>query len=1048
MDARYVNVDELPIDPTFKKVIGSSGCTTFGQFVATIPIHNQDIIASRLGSKKPEFKELLRLGRTSGRAFTEHIGLEPDPLPVVNPSVPLEKMPAEKYVAPVERVRSKPLSSSAIRRNSGRSRRGYESIALLDPELHRELLALNHDAADAFRDLQFNGVTSLVSETDDKFAIEMPRIHELFQRLFSHDPNAAPRRIQGTYEEIFLVYSVYRARQTYDRRGMWYFLEDLGLTDLNHMSECKRMLYETLKRYEFPTIEAGERSYYYMYTMLLNGGLNQVSWLELWKDTVIPLLTRPDGSKETVQSLGETIKRAALAEKGDALSHFRVKDKVTRIILKEGPEVSILPLLGEAARVASEALSTPTVGIGGGRSVVLNAGSLSSLAMETLEETIQDLRERESRKTSGKRESGEDSSSPFYTREPIVRLQDGVMHVQWYAMPMPRKSIGLKVEYLVNGDLVKTTFVDPYLEKGRIEAIDLAVEDPFRDDAVSIEMRYLRKSDDPNVGEFQETGSRTYNVVGRHSQCFEFLKRANGTFQLRRDGDTLRGKGESEIAVLVKHGYELRLSDDGVVGNEVAFGDDGRGTVSYTAYDCLVTQGVSYGIRSTTSGWTVEQWNERCNVVATRTRRLGVTRDRVDVYGKPRGNVCKLFDRYTMSVRSDNPPAPDFQIYGQLGSIRTCRVSVTCDGETFEMDDAKKWLWTLEPGCLGLRMPDFLMDDMVGDCRLSIAIDGADVFAYHFVRVPIERVHLEKVESPADKRFGASYRIELSDRCLVEAMTDDGSTDIEASVRVVSECAIELRTDLELPQLGIRLRGDSGKTIAEFDVQLAGIRLRLMHGAFEQEGDLPLFYSCWSALRERRGLVRFTTAMRCRGARRITTELSGRTLATYRLGNSDSRRVNPFLDIGSEILESDWPKKGRKSLDLHLAYAIDAGDWAKETGYAARLGCLVHLCDVDLDLDLPSFKIVCKRNPKTFVSKYALVFDKPLESDLFVVFRTDRNNVSSANEFALDVERGEQTIAFPRDVAMAYDLCCDIIVTMQVPDGIDNARVLTLNQRS
>lgn len=1028
MDARFVDVDTLPLDPAFKNAVKVYGCRTFGQFVAAVPASRQEELIQRLGKKGETFRDLLKFARTNRKAFAELAGVpsEPQPKPAAA---------SASQSATSRPVKPKADSSGSGRRGQGRPQRVYPSIEMLDPKLHEELHRFNRQATDAFRDLQFNGVTSLVSETDDQFAISMPRIHELFQKLFGYGEAGALSRIDGNYDEIFLVYSVYRARDAYDRRGMWYFLEDLGVRDVNHLARIKRHLYETLRFYGFPTIEAGDQAFHYMYTMLLNGGLNRVSWQELWGRTIVPLLRHTDAAGGAGQNVGAMIKRAAISEKGDALARFGIRDVATRVILKEGPEVSILPMLGEATGTAAEIVASSLGGLNTTKSVVLNAGSLSSLAMETLEETIGEIQERESRRLRRSKDGEGRPAGPFYTREPTVRLEDGEMHIQWYAMPMPRKFVGYKVEYWVNGELAHSTYVDPHLAKGKLEAIDIPIDDPFADDAISIEQRYLMPLGDGEEDSFLETGSRTYNVIGHHAQCFEFLKTSNGSIQLRKDGDRLRGRGEHEVFVLVKRGYELRLSRNGLILGEIAYGDAENPDAGYTIYECLVTQGVSYGIRSAHSGWTVEQWNESCSVLATRKRRIGMTEDRVDVYGIPLPAKPGAIDGDGPASRP-GPRVADFSIYGLLEAMGTCVLRIACGSETVEVGDARRLLSKRDDGSLALSIPDELMDAMVGACRLEIEVDGATVFGYRFVRVPLDYVGLVGIEPTDEKRFRARYLVRASEPCEVASDASDGGV----SLSEVSEGAFVLDADLAAPQTRIRVFGERIPDPISFDLQLAGIRLRVRWSAFEHDGGVPIFYTQWSVLRERRGLVRFRTEMRCRGTRYVAAELSGKPLARYALHNSENRQINPFQSIGNDILGDKAKGGSRRSLDLRAVFFVgNAEDAMQDVRFRPALGATLHLSDVNLDLDLPAFRIRRSRPKGSFESCYTIVFAKPLENDLFMVFRTDERNVSSANEFLVDLERGSDEVRLPDDVAKAYDLYCEVDLTVQVPDGIDNS---------
>lgn len=675
------------------------------------------------------------------RAFGEFVSIydsyEADPEALA------KRLRAEKAKRPDSAIRSvaerKPSFPDGAKRHptARRPRNSREHAFVRVPATpYTERLFRYEERAKAALDaLDDHRSEAIVAECFPKFVGEFEPIRQDLRSLVEYcgKQGVSPFAMIGSrFRNVFLVYACEATQRNYDKNALWpYLMDELGIDGKNQGAQVdyKTLVEEIIDERGFPRYSEDEASFYYMYTMLLHGGLSEVVWTCLWRDTIIPIVRENEagGGYGGVLPNGFDLLKKAREEDG----RFAIKSEGARRVLMKAPETLMAPMLEAALTTAFRAESVKSTK---NTFAVLSNQGLTDTAMRSL---MASFEEGPSTCKSAQAQSSSRSSkkrrmvylSPASLR---LNLEREKVYLQWDKQAFPKSFIDFTVEYSVNGQIV---YEQPFamgvgscvLER---VAIEVAPKPSYW-----VEVRIVE-----SVAETKTVrGAVAQSFVHGKPGVFEFVQEPDGEYCLRRRGSRILKK--RRIAYLAKEGRKV-VPGSGMTNVAYYEGNDAWEGASIAVFD--VEPG-SCGSVEDAFGRSIAVWQEDYQAKIDGGSRLGIN-----------GRGEPLFG-YRDSRNHANAALPEIEIrvFDERAALEDVQIECVCDGSSVSVPRKVPYGSVMcgsgESRSLYVKLQDASLPAFVREGKLTIRqrSTGRSIFQFGFSIIPISSFRLGSVSRAA-----------------------------------------------------------------------------------------------------------------------------------------------------------------------------------------------------------------------------------------------------------------------------------------------------------
>lgn len=876
-----------------------------------------------VGQKKSSPFDVRGLGHASGPVITSRVHVSPS-RPEIRPQ----------------------YETTHVSYNSG----GFCAFAPRD-EWFKELKALDARAREIFDDLDDQFETVMVHMAFGSLTMSLDSVRHGFKALFAYyrnRHNEALDLIDRYLRNIYLVYLADRARELYDGDALWpNVFAEIGVTGQNVQIAMKKLFVSQLERRGMPRYAVGESDFYYLYTVLMHGGLSEDLWINLWTKAVLPFCRQL--LKGTTFSSYEAAGLWLLDEVFNPGSRFAPNNSV-RKILEKAPSSSVASLLVSALSVASQVVETVP---GDRRLQMLSSYGLPDTAMTALKKCVN-----KNQNASGGR-SSRGSLAYFPEAELNLDVDTGRVLIAWPEQRLPSNLGGGVVEYVINGALMHKEPVRYSVNKCVLSAVNIPVS-PCAKYLVE-----LRMEGEAPSGSFRQSIHRS------RPGCFEFVETRRGVYRLR--GAKERLTKTRKIAYLVEERLEVVPGHGMTAGPVYETGDsweDARAQVF------TVEPGAAGSIVERRTGREIAVWHESYRVHVSKDRRIGRTVEGLDLYGE------------SPDRDGFNGGLPLITLTGLSGehALDDLLVECVCDGVSVSVARRKT---VLQRECgesevvarLDLAATSF-PSRFVQNCVITAwqgSAGDAPIYRYRFAMAPIRGFRIDSLYL-AEGSFTASYRFKSMYAMNVSV---GGGEKRRVNARGDFEVAVPL-SDKSLP---VSIESVVGDTSIDAFIDLAAVDFHVPDQLMDLSAQRPI--CLYDALEADSSLGRLSlVASDWRAGRALLIMLGDKPLFYKAMDAPGKYDISLFDDPGAFLPSSGMGKPLPLTVTLWYGSKYEGG--AVERGFAdiGLLNCAEGL----------GFSEVVLRTDSSF--KRYLRFNAPVLCDCVVRF-TGRYAARQYGEIAI-----------------------------------------------
>lgn len=813
-----------------------------------------------------------------------------EPLPIQNvpwykPEIRTHKLPTDfaRLRARVRDYQARPVDERLDLEGAGFGREfkpyDLDEIPLSDRAVSLELRSLETRARQAIDTLLEFEPEGLLFECFPEFDDEDDRLRKAFSQLMNYyafDMRYALVWIHNRCRNAYLVYIALLARDCYDGDSLWKNLfEMMGIALGDVRTKAKQMFISYLHQRGMVVYERNQTHTYLERTALLHGGLSKTMWEDLWCRSILPLAY--EGALSADAS-GRRVIEALLNE-----SKFSPRNDVVSAILRRAPGKTADHLFSEVWKVALQVAR----GVVGGEVRLVDSRGLPEAAVLALEAVLD--RGRNTRQTA-------DTKVLFLGK--ISLMLDpakGVVRFSWNEARLPKSVLGSRVEYLIDGVIVRTLETLPVAGGCVIPAGEMSAVPQSRYD---VERRIMSVD---SHGFLREIAVLSQSFQNTKPGCFEFVRDARGVYQFRNPDHIITGT--KRIAYLVKSNMVVK----GVRGMREIGALPGSGDwENMTIFEFEVDPGASGVILDAETGEALSAWNESYRVRVDKAQSIGAA-EGVDLYGHVLGTGET--DVALPSVRIDTPNAMAASDV-EVRFIRDGRPSKLAAKWQFNDLDGSATLYLSLPTSDGGRG---IARRCVLEARQSSTHDV--LLRYRFAIVPIQGFRLEdyKIDSDTGELIGI-YQYEATEPLTIRYRDDNDCVE-SLETGVPSNLQAPLREDFAFVSMT-----DATGCAIDAELFLAGVAVTaspslLAAGRGSSVVSLPVM----RRLGYSSGDISITTRQPRRG-RHVSLRLGQKRLVDRMLDKTGETRVNIFTD------EKDYvPSSGKVWESMPLSISISYG---------------------------------------------------------------------------------------------------------------------------
>lgn len=827
----------------------------------------------------------------------------------------------------------------------------------------KKLEEFEQRAKEAFEDLEDQDENVMAYQAFDYFPAELDEVAESFKCLFERYKNHVSRAfelITNCFPNIYIIFVAERAQTLYSENNLWGNVFDyLGLSLQNHQVEFKRIFFDELRRRRMPIYAQDEARDCYFYTALLHGGLSEQSWLNLWKDSLIPLakdMNKSDSGYSRNMS-GYEVLRAIRNTEG------RFAAKVTELkILSKAPDSLLAPLFESAMKVVSNVVSQS----GGSGSQFFSGYDLPDVAMVALKESLQPALSRNKK-----------HQDTLYTRDAKLELDldAGTVHLRWNKQQLPLSHKDDSFEFYVNGKLKKEA--SPIIDIGKCILPEIRIDvEPQTEYHIETRRIVPTESDEKSVANsFMTTIERS------KPGCFEFIQDNKGRFRLRKQGERILKT--RKVAFLMRSDYSLEPGS-GMVAIQHHIARDSWGNAKIIL--CTVEPGASGSIIDTRTGETIAAWRERYLCHIDKKNVIGKTSDNYDLYG------------FTASEYGTNDALPIITVstFDGNDAINDLVAECTFNGERIALPR--------KPHPLGndIVQIEFRPDKVqafsyrAGICTISLKQKSADMglaFKHTFAIAPIRSFHVSNIRLDHGLPM-ANYVFWLTKPAILENIQGD-------TFYLEQNDPFETAMLLSDDKLSLRLTTEEAGCM-DFSLFLAGIELNIPNTLKKAAQKRPICLSDALELGTQAGEITLN-AKGNRESRKVLVLLGEKPVDLHLMKQQGTYTVGLFRDK-SLFKQRDHEDAKAVSLVLSLSF----GGLSRTEGYEDSWQDMTLLeCQEGF-----GFKTMSLQSNEE--GSQSLALDEKTLSELHVKFTCVGKSNRISEE---DINEGETAIPIPQEVS-------------------------------
>ena len=686
------------------------------------------------------------------------------------------------------------------------------------------------------------GTDYLAFEAFEDFAAELDELSSCFKALLRH----YQRQMRTVYEIIlahvpnaFILFCADQVRVSFDGENLWGNLfASLGITKQTPQQEFKRLMIACLEKRGMPTYGSDERDFYYFYTAMLHGGLSQDLWRDLWDKVLLPIARK--AVREPFAFGYQFDGRKVLAEIREG---SYVPNATTLNILGKASETTLVPML-DAALAVAQRLTVPSSQVG---VTMLTSSGLPDTALDALSE-LQGRKSRGGHGGQSTRGGAQPSSSRragdlLYLPESqlLLDLNIGQARIRWKKCVLPEEYQGDRVDFFVNGSLLRSTEVARDV-RGCIVEEGSATLPPMPGYEVEIKLMHKGPGD-----AWAEEASLEQAFVRTKPGCLEFLQMPDGTFRLRRRGDRIARK--RTVAYVVKGGRRV-VPGPGMEPIETRFTSAEWGDRTICLFE--VAPGASGSIVEVATGRELATWQEDVTVTIEKSGCIGFASDGVDVYGVTEG----------LRGENDSLPVVTVEAADGVSALDDLDVVLMCDGQRYSVMRRVVQGTGEKPTAIALPLREVAFFPRLAQrCTLVVRRKSLDVsvFTYAFAVVPLRNVAV--VQAVAETAL-ATYMMTAAENAWLK---EEG----ERPYLVEKDHCYLLHAPLaqEWAQLSVASEDQSAQV--DMSLQLAGVSVDVGDEVREISSEHPLSYADAYELGTAKGEIVITAHGACERRRAL-----------------------------------------------------------------------------------------------------------------------------------------------------------------------------------
>ena len=701
-----------------------------------------------------------------------------------------------------------------------------------DTDLRRAVEWAEERAKAAIDEVQDQYADALLFQTFSPLGRDLASICAAVEGIFNYRGFRADKRYALAYihdncRNAFLVFVACLARKHSDAYGVWkevFKVIDLGNT-LNE-GMFKRMFASYLYQRKMPVFESNEAQYYLAKTAFLHGGFSHDVWKGLWEHALVPMAK---GKKLQPDASGELVLNHVM----DLLPESKVSERRIKELLEMAPVQATTALLETAWKVACQAVSAESRA-----SIIANLG-LSELAMSALVEVLG------SRKSTA---TGHGLPKVMFLNQVRLTLDSqGVVHVSWSDSDLPSSMAGCRVDYLINGKLVRSCDVVRMTTHACLAAGTIEVAPCTRYDVEARLMVPAREDE----GKFVEASSMFQRFQNAKPGCYEFIRTPQGEYRFREPDERITKR--RRVAYLVPDGVRVM----GTQGMELLNTMDCMGAWgAMQVYEFNVMPGAAGVLVDEATDEILTAWREDYRVSVDKSKVIGRVGN-IDLYG------------HVMGAGQTDVALPSIKIKAPEGaSMDDIEVRFVRDGHEGELES--RWVVGEDGGLdeLELAFPSSQQGAGIAKlCVIEARQGGNRLLRYRFAIVPIQGFRLEDCKIIGHELYGV-YGFTATEEVQVAQI--EGSAVHQPDKLAMGEDAF-IETLLEAETARVQFTLPTGDSV-EADLLLAGIKVEADPRLFEVAETSSINLATLQDLGASQGIVKISTASP-RGGRAVQVRL-------------------------------------------------------------------------------------------------------------------------------------------------------------------------------